>query len=100
MTNETRARVGAYLAELPGALRLSVLTAIVTLALAVALSLVLGSENSDHRLELRCFERHTQQLLHEMVLADPALRDAIDLSQYPPINVNGIDCERFLEEAE
>jgi hypothetical protein len=79
--------------ELPGALLLAILTAVVTLLLLVAISLVVGGDNEQHRLSSRCFANQTTSLIRELILASDALRERIDLSDFPPIDITGIDCD-------
>lgn len=92
-------RLAGFLAELPGALMLAILTAATTLIMAVLLSAVLGTENAEHRIASRCFAHNTTELIREIVQASETLSETIDLSKYPPIDITGIDCESVYAEA-
>ena len=87
-------RFRVILNELPGAFLLSVLTAVVTLLLAILLSAVLGGENEAHRLATRCYNAEIIDLLRE-VISESSLADKVDLTQYPAVNTEGIDCSFF-----
>lgn len=79
---------------------LSVLTAFTTLALAVLLSAVLGTENVQHRIASRCFAHNTTELIREIVATSENLSSQIDLSDYPPISIDGIDCSLIYEQTD
>ena len=92
-------RLAGFLAELPGALMLAILTAATTLIMAVLLSAVLGTENAEHRTASRCFAHNTTALLREIVSESETLSRTIDLSLYPPISIDGIDCRAIYDAA-
>jgi hypothetical protein len=83
--------------ELPGAAVVAVMTAGVLLMLAFLLSAVLGSDNADHRIGSRCSQYETIALLREIVLADDALRERIDLTRYLLPSIEGINCQSIYE---
>lgn len=83
--------------ELPGALALAILTGVVTLTLAVLLSIATGAERREDRIAQRCFAHQTTELLRQIVETAPSLSGAIDLSEYPVISIEGIDCDPVFE---
>lgn len=87
-------RVRAMLAELPGALLLATLTAVVTLLLAIALSTFTGQANRQHQAETRCYNAEVIGMLREVVRNAPSLTD-VDLDRFPPVNTEGLDCSFF-----
>lgn len=92
-----RRRIRAYLDELPGALLLSLLTATTTIVLALVISIVVGGQNAEHRLASRCFANQTMELIREIVRANENLDAKINLDLYPPISIEGINCEVVFE---
>ena len=108
MTGEMRARARAYVAELPGALLLSILTATTTIVLALIISLVLGGESRalqeqavangqetvDHAAVSRCELAHVVDILKE--IGEQA--EGLDLSKYEELNTDGLDCDAILLE--
>lgn len=97
---DIRTHLQALWHELPQAILLAVLTAVTTLFLVIVVSVVLGGETNEHRQASRCFAHDNMALLREIVLADPDLRKHIDLSRYPIINVDGVDCSALYESLE
>ncbi len=91
-------RLRAYMEELPNALVLALTTAVTTLILAVLLNVVVGGDNRDHRIATRCFAHQTTTLIREIVQSSDTLRDRIDLSDYRPVSIEGLDCESVLEQ--
>lgn len=101
-------KLRAYADELPGALMLAVLTAVTTILLILVLSAVLGAENRalqeqavfngeevvDHAIVARCEMAYIVELLKEI----GAQSESLDLTQYPNINVEGLDCEAVITE--
>lgn len=73
-------------ASIPGAALLAVLTASVTLTMAVILSSVTGSYSEKAREANRCRDAQIVEML----------RGDLSEEQYPPINIDGIDCERYI----
>jgi hypothetical protein len=86
------------MAELPQAILLSIMTAVATLALVIVVSAVLGTENAEHRRATACFARDTTILLRQIVLASDDLRDKIDLTNFPVMDLHGIDCQSIYED--
>lgn len=95
-----RAAIRAYGAELPGALLLATLTAVVTLLLLVVLSALFGGANEEHRLETRCYNAQVVGLLREIIENAPTLSEAVDLDDFPAVNTEGLDCSFFEEPPE
>src|SRR5688500_13839370 len=103
-----RAKFMAYLQELPGALMLSILTAVTTILLILVLSSVLGQEGRalqkqavfngeevvDHAIVARCELAHVVDILKE--IGEQA--EGMDLSAYDNINTDGLDCDHILTE--
>lgn len=94
-------RITLYLKEFPSALVLAVMTAIVTLLLAMVLSAIMGgasrkanAEIIDHSILARCQFAEVIEILKEI----GEQSDSIDLSQYPQVNTSGIDCTGTLNE--
>lgn len=81
------------LQEWPTMVALSLLTAVVTLILAVALSFVLGAETRSQREATRCYAAATVNMLHDVFDADPA-HEAI-AAEYPRINTDGLNCRAY-----
>lgn len=106
MTYEMRRKLRAYVAELPGALMLAFLTAIVTIVLILILSLVLGGEQRrltsqavqngqeaiDSAVVARCEIAHLVDIVKEIGVQSSNL----DLSRYDNINTEGLDCHAIL----
>lgn len=88
------------LRELPGALALATLTGVVTLLLVVLLSAIFGGANAQHRTETRCYNALVVGLLREIIANAPSLQDSVDLADYPPVNIEGLDCSFFTEPAD
>lgn len=78
-------------------LRLAILTAVVTLGLLVVLSVVFGGANAEHRAETRCYNAQLDALLREIISNAPSLSEAVDLDDYPAVNIEGLDCTFFEE---
>lgn len=95
MTPQQQSRFRSYLEELPNALVLGFVTAVTTILLAIVLSLVLGGANEDHRLAQRCFAHHTHEMVAAIIAAAPEHFADIDVSEYPEIDITGIDCSKY-----
>jgi len=76
----------ALLAELPGALFLAVLTAVVTLMLAIVLSYTLGSDQRARLEQSRCYAALSNAMLHDL------LDERGITNNYPRISFAGVDC--------
>jgi hypothetical protein len=84
----------SILAELPGALLMATLTAIVTLALLLMLSLFLGGEARDLARQTRCYAALSNSILHELL-------DAHGIENgYPRVTPDGVDCSFLLHPPE
>ena len=96
MNRAIRARLRAYVAELPNALVLAFTTAAVTLILAIILNMVLGGENVRHREASRCQAALIVSMLRDAYAVNPAYEVIRD--DYPEINLEGLDCTPYLVE--
>jgi hypothetical protein len=106
MTYNMRRRLRAYIEELPGALFLAILTAAVTILLALILSAVIGGQQRgllesaaangaevvDHAKVARCESAYIVEMLRAIGQQSPTL----DLSRFEPVNTTGLDCEAIL----
>ena len=90
----SRARL--LLKELPGALTLAALTAMVTLGLALLLSLVTGAENVAHREATRCHAALIVDMLQDAYEVNPEYEQIAD--DYPRVNTAEIDCAQYIEQ--
>lgn len=98
MTMAMRRRAAELYRQLPGAFMMALLTAAVTIILAIVISTVVGGDNNQHRLATRCFAHQTTTLIREIVEASDTLRDRVDLDAYPPIDITGVDCSLLFEQ--
>lgn len=73
---------------------LSLLTAVVTLLLAVALSFVLGAETRSQREATRCYAAATVNMLQDAFEANPVYEGIAE--EYPRINTDGLNCRNYL----
>ena len=106
MTYNMRRRLRAYIEELPGALFLAILTAAVTILLALILSAVIGGQQRhllesaaangaevvDHAKVARCESAYIVEMLRAIGQQSPTL----DLSRFAPVDTTGLDCEAIL----
>lgn len=86
-----RSALRGMLSELPGALLLATLTAVVTMVLLVILSFVLGAETRERAEQQRCYAALSNAMLHDLLDAHGIVND------YPRVNPAGVDCS-FIEE--
>ena len=99
-------KMRAYAAELPGAIMLSLLTAISVVVLILILSAILGGEQRalleqsvfngeevvDHAIVARCEMAHVEDLLR-FVLTESGFE-----YDKPRINTDGLDCDYIITE--
>lgn len=108
MTITQRRRIVEIFRGLPSILVLSFVTAVTTIVLAMILSLVIGGENRrlqqqavtnaqeivDHAAVSRCEMAYVVEILKEI----GQQAEGLDLSAYPVINTEGLDCESILKD--
>jgi hypothetical protein len=93
---ERKTRLALLLRELPSALGLALLTAAVTLILAILLSTIMGAENVRHREANRCQSALIVSMLRDAYSLNPVYEPIRD--RYPEVNLEGIDCTPYLVE--
>lgn len=96
--------------ELPGAILLAFITGVVTILLAVVLSLVTGGEQRrlfeqsvfngeevvDHAIVSRCEASYVAEMLRTIGRETTNKDLQESLLKFPPINTEGIDCEQII----
>lgn len=110
MTHAQRARIAGFFSEVRNGLTLAVLTAILTIAIAMILSALVGGESRallrqavfngeetvDHAIVARCEMAHVAEMLRAIGNTDADVAES--LRRFPPINTEGIDCDTIIVE--
>lgn len=103
-----RDKLRTYREELPNALLLATLTAVVTLILAMLISVVLGGEqrellrravsNGEEVVQHSAITRCELAYLVELVKVIGEQSPQLDLEDYPTVNTDGLDCEAVISQ--